>query len=256
MSSSILVVDDEPQVSHFLERVLKDASYVVSAAENGRQALARIQAENFDLILLDILMPDMDGLETTANIRAREQATGDHLPIIAMTAHVMQGDRERCLEAGMDDYIAKPIQAEALFTSLERLLPAVVSTASEASPPVAAPVTVLFDKASTLRRVDGDRELLREVVQLFSEACTEMLDDIDSAIENQDARRLRQSAHTLKGEASNFGATATVVAASQLEMMGRDEDFTQACAAYTELENALARLIPALIAFGEEEEPA
>ncbi len=188
----------------------------------------------------------------TACIRAQEQNKGAHIPIIAMTAHVMQGDRERCLEAGMDDYVAKPIQAQALFDAMARLLVAPPQTDTELSP-VVDPPGALFDRVSTLRRVDGDRELLRELVELFDEACTEMLAEIYNAIQKPDALRLRQSAHTLKGEASNFGATATVEAALRLEMMGRDEDLTDAEAAYTDLEQALERLRPALTAFGEEE---
>jgi signal transduction histidine kinase/DNA-binding response OmpR family regulator len=252
----VLVAEDSVVNQTLAIRLLERRGHTVEVASNGAQALAALDTQHFDVVLMDVQMPGMDGIEATASIRAQEQLTGGHIPIIAMTAHVMQGDRERCLEAGMDDYVSKPIQAEALFATLERLLPDVVPTASEASPQVEAPDAVLFDKAATLRRVDGDWELLREVVQLFNESCTEMVDDINSAIEKQDAMRLRQSAHTLKGEASNFGATAAVAAATQLEMMGREEDFTHAHAAHTALENALEQLIPALIAFGEEEEPA
>ncbi len=199
-------------------------------------------------------MPEMDGLEATANIRAREQTSGAHIPIIAMTAHVMQGDRERCLAAGMDAYVAKPIQADALFAAIERLLSADGPTDADSAPPVAAQTAPPFDREATLHRVDGDRELLREVVDLFREACTDLLAAIDGAIQKQDSLRLRQAAHTLKGEASNFGASATVKAALRLEMMGRDDDLTDAGATYTNLENALEHLIPALFTFAAEEE--
>jgi signal transduction histidine kinase/DNA-binding response OmpR family regulator len=252
----VLVAEDSVVNQMLAIRLLERRGHQVVVANTGRQVLEALNTQSFDVVLMDVQMPEMDGLKTTASIREQEQTTGRHLPIIAMTAHVMPGDRERCLEAGMDDYIAKPIQAELLFATLARLLPDVASTTPAASPPDDVPVTALFDQAATLRRIDGDRELLQEIVPLFQEACAEMLDDIDHALEKQDAVRLRQSAHTLKGEASNFGATATVAAATQLEMMGRDEDFTRAHAAYADLENALARLIPALIAFAKEEESA
>ena len=199
-------------------------------------------------------MPEMDGLEATANIRAQERDTGSHIPIVAMTAHVMQGDRERCLEAGMDAYVAKPIQAEELFATLEGLLPDMPAAPVEAAASAAA--GPLFDPTATLRCVDGDRELLREVAHLFSDACAEMLTDMESAIDKHDALRLRQLAHTLKGEASNFGAAAAVAAAQRLEAMGRDEDLAHVHDAYTALENALEQLLPALMAFAEQEEPS
>ena len=250
----ILLAEDSPVNQTLAIRLLERRGHAVAVASTGAQALAAWQAQRFDVLLMDVQMPEMDGLEATAAIRAQECDTGEHIPIVAMTAHVMQGDRERCLAAGMDAYVAKPIQADALFATLERLLPDTPATAVEAaSPAVAGP---LFDQASTLRRVDGDRELLREVAHLFSETCAEMLSDMDAAIDKQDALRLRQLAHTLKGEASNFGATAAVAAAQRLETIGRDENFARVHAAYAELEQALEQLLPALMAFAEEEEPA
>ncbi len=250
----ILVAEDSVVNQTLAVRLLERRGHTAVVAGSGQQALAALEAQRFDVVLMDVQMPEMDGLEATACIREQEQTTGDHIPIIAMTAHVMQGDRERCLEAGMDDYVAKPIQAESLFETIERLLPDGVQPESEPSPEVTTPVDALFDRSSTLRRVDGDWELLRELAVLFGEACAEMLADIHSAIQKQDTMRLRQAAHTLKGEASNFGAAATVAVALRLEVMGRDEDLTGADTAYTDLENALDRLLPALTAFAEEEE--
>ncbi len=251
----VLVAEDSVVNQTLAVRLLERRGHTATVASTGAQALAALEAQRFDVVLMDVQMPEMDGLEAAAHIRAQEQTTGGHIPIIAMTAHVMQGDRERCLEAGMDDYMAKPIQAEALFETIKRLLPDVMPTESEPPPEAQAPVTDLFDKAATLRRVDGDRDLLQELVALFSEACTELLEEMHHAIQKQDAVRLRHAAHTLKGEASNFGAAATVEAALRLEMMGRDEDLSGADAAHTDLVNALERLIPALTAFGEDGEP-
>jgi CheY-like chemotaxis protein len=196
---------------------------------------------------MDVQMPEMDGFEATAAIRTQEQTTGTHLPIVAMTAHVMQGDRERCLEAGMDAYVAKPIQARALFEAIARLVSDVINPESE--PLRDPPVTDLFDQATTLRRVDGDWELLQELVGLFGEECAQMMETMHDAIREEDAVRIQQAAHTLKGEVSNFGARAAVEAALRLEMMGRHDELADAEVAYTALERALACLIPALMAF-------
>jgi two-component system sensor histidine kinase/response regulator len=250
----ILLAEDSLVNQTLAIRLLERRGHTVSVASTGAQALAAWQAQRFDVVLMDVQMPEMDGLEAAAKIRAQERDTGGHIPIVAMTAHVMQGDRERCLEAGMDAYLAKPIQAEELFATLEGLLPDMPAAPVETAAPAAN--GSLFDPASTLRCVDGDRELLREVAHLFSDMCAEMLTDIDSAIDKHDALRLRQLAHTLKGEASNFGAAATVSAAQRLEAMGRDEDLAHVHAAYTELENALKQLLPALMAFAEQEEPS
>ncbi len=250
----LLVAEDSVVNQTLAVRLLERRGHTVVVANNGVQALAALEDQHFDVVLMDVQMPEMDGLEATANIRAREQTSGAHIPIIAMTAHVMQGDRERCLAAGMDAYVAKPIQADALFAALERLLPADGPTDADSAPPVAAQTAAPFDREATLHRVDGDRELLREVVDLFREACTDLLAAIDGAIQKQDSLRLRQAAHTLKGEASNFGASATVKASLRLEMMGRDDDLTDAGATYTNLENALEHLIPALFTFAAEEE--
>jgi CheY-like chemotaxis protein len=220
-------------------------------ASTGLEALAAIEQQPFDLVLMDVQMPEMDGFEATAAIRTQEHTTGTHIPIIAMTAHVMQGDRERCLEAGMDAYVAKPIQAMELFEAITHLVSDV--TEPESEPPPEPPGAALFDQATTLRRVDGDQELLQELVGLFGEEYAQMMEAIHSAIRKQDVLRLRQAAHTLKGEVSNFGASGAVEAAQRLEMMGRDGDLTDADAVYTALQHTLEHLLPALIAFAEGE---
>jgi len=243
----ILVVEDSIVNQTLAVRLLETRGHTTVVASTGVEALAAIEQQPFDVVLMDVQMPEIDGFEATAAIRRQEQTTGTHLPIIAMTAHVMQGDRERCLEAGMDAYIAKPIQAMDLLETIERLVPDIINSVSE--PPLESSAPPLFDQATTLRQVDGDWELLQELVGLFGEECAQMMEMIQSAIYQQDAVRLRQAAHTLKGEVSNFGARAAVEAALRLEMMGRDEELTDADAAYTDLERALEHLLPALIAF-------
>jgi CheY-like chemotaxis protein len=116
----VLLAEDNPVNQKIASRVLEKQGHHVTIAADGRKALAALDGENFDVVLMDVQMPEMDGFETTSAIRVRERDTGKHLPIIAMTAHAMQGDRERCLAAGMDSYIAKPIRARELIELLEK----------------------------------------------------------------------------------------------------------------------------------------
>ena len=157
----ILLAEDNAVNQLLALRVLEKHGHTVVTAGNGRAALERLEKATFDLVLMDIQMPEMDGFEATAAIRREEEATGKHLPIIAMTAHAMEGDRERCLAAGMDGYIAKPIKAEDLIDAIEKLgrSPAFAEVATTAKPREQEPI----DMASALARAGGDVELLKEM---------------------------------------------------------------------------------------------
>jgi CheY-like chemotaxis protein len=117
---SILLVEDNPVNLKLALRMLEKRGYAVATASNGIEALAALEGHIFDVVLMDVQMPEMGGLEATAEIRARELRSGARIPIIAVTAHALEGDRERCLVAGMDDYIPKPIKAPELFATIER----------------------------------------------------------------------------------------------------------------------------------------
>jgi two-component system, sensor histidine kinase and response regulator len=119
---SLLLVEDNPVNRKLAVKMLEKMGHRVSTAGNGRQALEILDRESFDAVFMDVQMPEMDGYEATATIRSKERATGEHVPIIAMTAHAMKGDRERCLEVGMDGYVAKPINSAELFDTLETLM--------------------------------------------------------------------------------------------------------------------------------------
>jgi CheY-like chemotaxis protein len=180
----------------------------------------------------------MDGLETTALIRAREQGTGRHLPIVAMTAHAMKGDRERCLEAGMDGYLAKPVQGRELHAAIAAVLGEEVI-----APPVAErrPGSS-FDLEGSLDRLDGDERLLRQMARLFLKESAALLAEIRAAVEGRDADGLVKKAHKLKGSVSNFGAAACVRTTERLEAMARAGHLSGAPALADELEEALGRL--------------
>jgi len=219
----ILLAEDNPVNQQVASRILEKRGHAVVVVTNGRdavEALAPGAMAPFDVVLMDVQMPEMDGLEATAAIRAREKSSGSHVPIVAMTAHAMEGDRERCLAAGMDGYVTKPVEAE-------RLVAAVESAAGSFDPRVAA------------ARLGGDRGLLRDMLALFLDDCPEMLSKIRQAIDARDAAALRRAAHALKGSVSNFAAPRPVEAALRLERMGIDGDLSGAAPAFRELEQAL-----------------
>jgi HPt (histidine-containing phosphotransfer) domain-containing protein len=193
---------------------------------------------------MDVQMPEMDGFEATKLIREKEKTTGVHLPIIAMTAHAMKGDREQCLAAGMDQYISKPIQREELFAAIERLGPATQSIPLSTTSGSESPKTL--DIPAALARVDGSMELLRELAGLFCADSAQLLSKLREAIERQDAQAVESTAHSLKGAVGNFGAMPAFEAALRLEVMGREGNLSEARTGFLVLEEELRRLESAL----------
>jgi PAS domain S-box-containing protein len=241
---TLLLAEDNPVNQRLAVRILQKWGHTVSVAGNGRKALEMWEKEAFDLVLMDVQMPEMSGFEATAAIREREKQTGQRTPIIAMTAHAMDGDREKCLAAGMDHYVTKPIDQKRLFEAIE-------SFCTKAAPPENPVMTeentkLDFDPNAVLKRVDGDRELLREVASLFFEDTPRLLSDIRNAISCGDSKALERSAHTLKGSIANFGVRAASEAAYGLEQMGRNGDFAHTQETLTRLEQQVALLGPAL----------
>ncbi|HWR21604.1 MAG TPA: response regulator, partial [Verrucomicrobiae bacterium] len=251
----VLLAEDNPINQMLAVRLLEKEGHSVLVAGNGLQALAALERGPFDLVLMDVQMPEMDGLEATAAIREQERATERHLPIIALTAHAMKGDRERCLAAGMDEYLAKPLRAEALFGVIVRLLaePADASTSTSVVDPSAFSLQPSastpespFDEEELLERVGRDVGLMREIVGLFLEEGPIRIIEIREAIDRGDAQALAKAAHTLKGAVSVFGARRSVEAALRLEQLGRAGDLVQVGEGFRDLEVAMAGLLPAL----------
>jgi PAS domain S-box-containing protein len=246
----ILLAEDNPVNQRLAVRLLEKEGHAVTVATNGRDAISvwslALESVPFDLILMDVQMPDLDGLEATATIRARESATRTHVPIVAMTAHAMQGDRERCLAAGMDDYLAKPLVTRDLWAALARVRSGQVapdSTGAVSSPDPAARV---WDRELALTRADGDRRLLQELLTLFVDDAPRTMAAIRAALAAGDAQRLAAAAHTLRGAAEAVAADATGDAAHQLEELGRTNDLLNAPGALTSLESAMATLLQEL----------
>jgi PAS domain S-box-containing protein len=243
----ILVVEDNRINQRLMVWMLEKWGHSVVVARNGKEALAALAREAFALVFMDVQMLEMDGLATTAAIRHQEQATGAHMPIIAVTAHATPEDRDSCLAAGMDAYLSKPLQTQQLFQVIEDMLPALVHTpAMECD---AEPSALVFDAQMALARVKGDRELLQDIVGLFFEETPALLTALRESIQGSDAQALVRAAHSLKGTVSSFGAPAARDAALRLEVMGRSGDLRYVEPTCAELEREIARLEQALAEF-------
>ena len=246
-SLKILVAEDTPFNQKFILRLLERWNHHATLAENGRQVLETFKRESFDIVLMDVQMPEMDGLEATRKLREwesvsanadtdvwkteiREQKTEDrtqasnrqpptaNTPIIAMTAHVVKGDRERCLEAGMDEYISKPIDSDKLFEAIEKLtrLPDISKSPAADSDSV--------DNTLLLKAFDGDWNFLKEVVEVFLDDYPRLLDNLRRSFGEGDCDTFMRSAHSLKGMLKNFRADTAAEIAFDLEKKGKEAE--------------------------------
>jgi two-component system, sensor histidine kinase and response regulator len=199
---------------------------------------------------MDVQMPELDGFGATNQIRDRERATGGHVPIIAVTAHAMKGDRERCLAAGMDGYISKPIRSAELHQAIDEIAGVRKNSSTEtaASKVVAGashpPVDGRWDWSAALATVQGSEELLREILEAFLEEAPRQLESIERALAASDGALLRRAAHTIKGAVRYFGAEKAFDLALRLETMAQSGDLSQAAAAAEALERELERITP------------
>lgn len=265
----ILLAEDSLVNQKLTQAQLKPHGHTIVVANNGKEALEQATSQPFDLILMDVQMPEMDGFDATRAIRERERETGEHVPIVAMTAHALKGDRERCLEAGMDDYISKPVRIKDLFDCLEKLLAALpeaggaatkardermsasekASASDDASPPDSAvepPSEEILDWDAAVEHSGVGEEEIRELTVLFLEELPKQLAEIREAMTGGDAPTLRRAAHTLKGSAAVFMARRTTQAALRLEKLAEQGDLIQAESAYTDLVREVDRLRPLL----------
>jgi PAS domain S-box-containing protein len=217
----VLVVEDTPFNQRFILRLMERWGHAAVLAGDGRQAVAEVSRGAFDLILMDVQMPEMDGLEAAGAIRALESG-GRRTPIIAMTAHAVTGDRERCLAAGMDDYISKPIDVDALRASIARLTAA---PAVDDAPAADVGVPALPE---LLKAFDQDAAFMREVVDVFLSDYPRQLELLRRSAGDGDAAVFRRCAHSLKGMLRNFQAAAAAETAARLEQKGRSGDLEDA----------------------------
>jgi CheY-like chemotaxis protein len=196
-------------------------------------------------------MPEMGGFEATHAIREREKQTGGHLPIVALTAHAMAGDRERCLAAGMDAYLAKPIDVDELIATIEHIGEGVPGETSGAHPErKSSPPDLIFDEQAALANTGGDRRLLKEVVGFFRADAPAYIKRIERAVKQRDGEALRGAAHALKGAIATVGSPAGRQAAAALEQAGRVSRFDDAATAHKQLLERMQKLEDAFEAAG------
>jgi CheY-like chemotaxis protein/HPt (histidine-containing phosphotransfer) domain-containing protein len=237
----ILVAEDNAINRFVVTAILERHGHSVLVVEDGAQAVAAVGKETFDVVLMDVQMPELDGIEATRAIRAAEHGTSRHLPIIALTAHAMNGDREACLKAGMDAYLPKPIDPVAL-------LEAIAAATTKISPVSAESVGEGgLDRVDLMSRVEGDIGLLRELLPIFQQKSSRMMAELHRALQACDAKGLERAAHSLKGSASNLGGRTVVRTAQALEAVGRDNDFVSGAVLVTRLEGEMASLERGLV---------
>jgi CheY-like chemotaxis protein/HPt (histidine-containing phosphotransfer) domain-containing protein len=258
----VLVAEDNPTNQKVALSMLKRLGHRADAVANGREALKALQLIPYDLVLMDVQMPEMDGLEATRRFRALEAGTGRRLPIIAMTAHASTTDRDRCLSAGMDDFVTKPVQRETLGKTIAAVLArssasmpdatgGMAPAAQHAPPNRAAPTQVAatqpppteaeatsmtseeegnagFTVAMMVERLDNDEEIAREIAGIFVESSEGLFAELADAIPKGDLEAVRTRAHSIKGSAGNIGATALYDLATAMEFAGRDGKLDEA----------------------------
>ena len=237
-SLKILLAEDNLVNERLAVLLLEKRGFQVTVARNGKQAVDAVGSSEFDVVLMDVQMPQMNGLDATKAIRSKG---GRHIPIIAMTAHAMKGDRDICLSAGMDAYITKPIRATQLFETIEALM------LSQAEPGQESEASLDFSAA--LIRVDSDQELFRELIDAFLEEYPPLMKAAQQAIERGDAAKLARAAHALKGSICNFTGTGAFNMAVELETLAQSGDLKNSGYAQERLQLEMKRLVGALLEY-------
>ena len=256
---NILLAEDNPVNQRVASGILEKHGHTVIAVDNGAQALQALKMQQFDLVLMDLQMPEMDGFSATSAIRQLEAISGEHLPIIAMTARAMKGDRECCLEAGMDEYISKPVNSKDLLAMVEKVVrksqpsvPRAVSAQNannnghKQSATIDSQETAADDQLETPQAVDFetllDTNLAEELVELYLDSSPRLLAEIESGVKQQNAATVRSAAHTLKGALQNLSADTAANVALQLEQLGRRGDLHDANSSLSALKHELERI--------------
>jgi two-component system sensor histidine kinase/response regulator len=237
---NILLAEDNAVNRVLAQKLLQKQGHTVTSVNNGIDALQlweENQSRQFDIILMDVQMPEMDGLQAATRIRERELGTGAHIPIIAVTAHAMKGDRERCLAAGMDGYIAKPINPGELAKVIQATVPSGTKIAAVPSDPIPKGPS----DTELLARFDGDSELLKELAGIFLHECPRMLDEIRAALGAADSKALERAAHTLKGSVGNFAMPGPWESAQRLELLAKSGQLSGVQEIFPILEQQIAR---------------
>ncbi len=263
----VLLAEDNPINQKLATRILEGVGWSVAVAGNGQAAMDAFARERFDLILMDVRMPEVDGLQATLRIRDLEAQRGGHVPIIAMTAHAMTGDREMCLRAGMDDYASKPINREALFATIERVVlearrggeagrGGVVAFPQQACAETPASARSLDEEELSeptlavdelIERLGGDHAMAIEIAEISLQTMPELVDPLREAIARGESRQIRERAHAIKSSLGNIGARRAHRLAARLESEAAAGDLAGCRATHGLLDGELERLRPKLI---------
>jgi signal transduction histidine kinase/FixJ family two-component response regulator len=231
----ILLAEDNPVNQEVAIGLLQKLGHTVVLARNGREAIEALDREPFDLVLMDVQMPELDGFAATAVIRTKEHEKGGHVPIIGVTAHAMKGDLERCIAAGMDDYLAKPVSSSQLQAMIAKWL-----AAYEADPRPTEGAAL--DRGDLLGSVEGDEQVLLKILHKFNLEVGPMLAAVRDAVRDKDALALERTAHALRGSFGVLRAEAAAEAALRLEMIGRSRELSGAESACDVLNEAIVRV--------------
>ncbi len=256
----VLLAEDHIVNQELAMGILELAGHITTLARNGKEAVDLLSRQEFDVVLMDVQMPEMDGFQATGIIRDREKETGGHIPIIAMTAHAMSGYKEKCLDAGMDDYLSKPVRANQLLEFLSRIAPRTIAPAPPQQPAASvalAPpaITVphfhgaVFDGNEALHQCLENTDLLRRVLKSFVDGLPVLKKDIADALAAGDTAAVAKAAHTLKGAAGSIVAQRSSLAALAIEQAGKSGDLGRATEGWTSLSAELAQLEDAIAAF-------
>lgn len=269
LAAHVLVVEDNPVNQQVVSAMLDSLGVTHALASNGRAAIEQLAREHFDLVLMDCQMPEMDGFEATATIRARQRADklDRHLPVVALTANAVEGDRERCLAAGMDDYLSKPFTrehlADVLRLWLPRIVPAPTSIAADPSmlsPVPGEPVAAATEAPINPRALDAIRHLpgpnggmlVQKVIGAYLADAPARLVQLRAAVDAGDAEALRKAAHALKSSSANVGAEQLAALFRELEALGRNATVDGAGTLVASLDEELPRVFAALVEQREE----
>jgi two-component system sensor histidine kinase/response regulator len=247
-SLHILLAEDNPVNQKLVQIMLEKRGHTVVVVNDGQEALQALDAGTFDLVLMDVQMPRMDGFEATAVIRRVEKMGHRHIPVVAMTAHAMAGDRERCLAAGMDDYVSKPILAKALLEVVDAVTGRAARADGSEINGVAGKESqdIVMDLAEALERIGGNADLLIDVAVVFQQDSRQLLAEMRPAIQQADCKAVEKAAHKLKSSTGIFCAHAASGAAKRLETISREGDLQQTAEALTLLEAEMTRLLPVI----------
>lgn len=235
-SLNILLAEDNIFNQRLAIVLLEKRGHRVTLACNGHEAVSQWQDGRFDLILMDLQMPEMDGIEATTRIRDAERAhSGNPVAIVAMTANAIQGDRERCLAAGMDGYVSKPILPADLFGAIEGLVPCDGAVQSE----LPEALSEAIDREMLLELTWHDKDILASLVALFADSAPAMLEAVRESLAERDGVKLQFAAHRLKGTLGSLAARTAHSLADRMERMAMTQDWHELENVFSELEMAV-----------------